>query len=126
MGFSVPKPQYDYERRHVAEGSSNIDHLVFFNVNWHCTVHGPLQFRPQQNASATAGIKPVTFGSVVEHPSHCSAEADNKRNKIQTIIEKLHNTRPFTAALKDTKSIRPLDITAEKQTTKKKRHCKNI
>lgn len=53
-------------RDSVVQGTENFDHLVFFNVPSHCTMHGPLPFRLQQNAIAAAGIEPATFGSAAE------------------------------------------------------------
>lgn len=55
---------HDIITRHaIVEGSGNFDHLAFFIVHCHCTVHGPLAFCLHKNATAMAGIEPATFGS---------------------------------------------------------------
>lgn len=51
-------------------------HSVFFSLQLHHTIHGPLPFRLHQNVTATTGIEPTTFKLAAEHPSHCSIEVD--------------------------------------------------
>lgn len=58
---------HDTMREAVVKGSANRDRLVFFNVQRHCTAHGPLPFPLHRNATAAAGIDPGTFGSAAEH-----------------------------------------------------------
>lgn len=54
-------------RHAVLVGYKNFDHLVFSNEHCHQIVYGPLVFRLHPNETATAGIKPATFGSAAEH-----------------------------------------------------------
>lgn len=60
----------------VVEGPGNLDHLVFFTVHRHRTVHGPRPYRLHWTATTAASIEPATFGSAAEHPSHWSTEVD--------------------------------------------------